>query len=115
MGYHMSSGQFANVDEVVLYNGTQSADETSAKIECGEKTVACLSLVVSAVTSSPTLDVTIQTSADGSTWRTVAAFAQATGAGSERKSFSGLDRFVRADLNIGGTGTITYKLSGDLK
>jgi hypothetical protein len=65
---------------------------------------------------APTLDVTIQTSADGTTWRTLGTFTQATVAGEERKSFAGCDRFVRAIYDLGGTGAAaTFSVRGDAK
>lgn len=60
--------------------------------------------VTAASGTAPTLDVVIETSADGSTgWTSVGSFAQATAVGSERKAFTGLNNYVRANYTIGGT------------
>lgn len=66
--------------------------------------------------TAPTLDVAIETSADGSSWATAGSFAQATGTSSERLVVSNLDRFVRANWTIGGTGgpTFTFSVAGEL-
>lgn len=66
--------------------------------------------------TTPTLDVDIETSADGTSWSTVDSFAQATGTGSQRLVVSSLDRFVRANWSIGGGGgqTFTFSVAGEL-
>lgn len=63
-------------------------------------------------TATPKLDVTVETSHDGTTWRELGAFTQATSAGSERKSFPGCDRFVRASYEI-ESGSFTFGLTGE--
>ena len=66
--------------------------------------------------TNPTLDVKVQTSYDDVTWRDVAAFTQLTNTGTERKSFTGLDKYVRIVSTLGGSSTPTYTFSvvGDL-
>ncbi len=64
----------------------------------------------------PTLDVTLQTSKDDTNWRTLGTFAQISAAGSERKSFPGCDRYVRATWDLGGTSaSFTFSIAGDAK
>lgn len=74
-------------------------------------------LAVSAVSGSPTLDVTLQTSKDGTTWVTVGSFAQKTGVATERKIFTGLDTYCRWHRVLAGTGTpkATYAITGYTK
>ncbi len=118
MGSHMQNGRFASYDDVVLQDTvTRTASGAAAAVECAHKSVACLDLVVSAASgTTPSLTVAIETSKDGSTWRNVASFTAATAVTSERKSFVGLDRYVRANATISGTTpSFTYKVSGDLK
>ena len=70
--------------------------------------------VTAASGTTPSLTVTIQTSDDGSTWATVASFAAKTTTGSERKVFSGIDRFVRASWAITGTTpSLTFAVTGE--
>ena len=82
--------------------------------ECAGHGTARLDLVVSVV--GTTVTVTIETSFDNGatdTWRTVAAFAAQTAAGTTRKVFTGLDRWVRANVTA-ETGGATFSLSGEL-
>jgi hypothetical protein len=115
-------GRFAPIHQIVLADaGTNlTATANGTGVEVGECGTACLTLTVSAHTAGgDTMDVTIQTSSDnGATdaWRTVASFAQNTDVGSERKSFSGLDRWVRYRAVLAGAGVdVTFGISGDLK
>lgn len=118
MGSHLQNGRFADYDDVVLQDTvTRTASGAASAVECAHKSVACLDLVVSAASgTTPSLTVTIETSKDGSTWRSLGTFTAATAVTSERKSFVGLDRYVRANATISGTTpSFTYKVTGDLK
>lgn len=118
VGYSKADGRFAPIHKLTLAdaaNLTASANGTG--IDVGECGVACLTLNVTAHTAGgDTLDIAVQTSADNSTWRSVGTFTQSTDVGTERKSFSGLDRFVRYAATLAGAGVdVTFTLSGDLK
>lgn len=118
MGYTKANGKWANTEDVNLFAAAaRTATANGPTIEVGEKGTACLDLACSAASgTTPTLDVKIQTSKDGTTWRDVASFAQLVAAGSERKSFVGLDRFARGVATIGGTTpSFTFSVSGELK
>lgn len=126
MSYTKANGKFADTDEVIVFPETTITTATAVNgdaIEVGDRSCACLELVCSALTASDSLDVKIQTSKDASgsglgAWRDVAAFTQLTATGSERKSFSGLDRFIRAVVDgtdAGGGISFTVKVSGELK
>ena len=74
-----------------------------------------LALVITAASGTdPTLDVTVETSDDGTTWETVEAFAQQEAVGVVRQSFGDLKQYVRASWVIGGSDTpsFTFALSG---
>lgn len=74
-----------------------------------------LDLVTTVAAASAT--VTIQTSFDNGVtdaWRTVAAFPAQTANGTVRQVFSGLDRWVRANLTALTTGPTTVSISGEL-
>lgn len=127
MSYTKQNGQHADVEDIVVYPETTLAAagaSNGSAIEIGDRTTACLELVCSALTASDTLDAKLQTSKDASgsglgAWRDVASFTQLTAAGSERKSFAGLDRFIRAvvtptDAGGGGIST-TFSIKGELK
>src|SRR3982751_3150389 len=53
--------------------------------------------------TTPTLTVTLETSQDGTTWRSLGAFPVVTGVGTTRFSVSGLDNLVRASWAVAGT------------
>ena len=99
------SREFAAFALVTLADGTFTATANGEALELQNRGTAALTLDVTAVSgSSPTIDVTIQTSEDGVTgWTSVGAFAQASAVGSQRKVFTGLDAFVRAVVTLGGT------------
>lgn len=89
---------------------TKTATFTGAAVVTNGGT-ARLDLVVSAHAGvAPTLDVAIQTSADGSSaWTAVSAFAQVTTTnGTTHKVFTGLDRYVRAVATISASGSDSY-------
>jgi len=115
MGYHTASGRYADTLPAILANGTITATTTSPAIELGDRGTLRLTLLISAASgTTPTLDVAVQTSADGSTWSAVAAFAQQTAAGSVRKVFAGMDRYARIVETVGGTTpSFTRTVSGE--
>jgi hypothetical protein len=127
MSYTRADGKFADMDDVVVYPKTTltaAGAVNGSAIEIGDRSCACLELDVSALTASDTLDAKIQTSKDGTgsglgAWRDVTTFTQKTTAGTERKSFAGLDRFIRAVLtptDAGGGGiSTTVEIKGELK
>jgi len=119
MGYTMGNGRWANtIDVSVLDSAARTATFQGPAVEVGDRGTAALELVASAVTgTTPSLTATIETSKDGvSNWQTVAAFSAVTAAGTTRKMFSGLDRFVRANCTITGTTpSFTFGISGEAK
>ena len=107
MGYFTESGRYADTEELVLNpSGPLSADENTAAVELGDRATVRLTLDVTAVDSA--LDVDIETSEDGSTWRVAGSFTQATEVTSERKIFT-VDRFVRAAYDVTGNATCTLR------
>lgn len=111
-----SNGRFIKSVELDLSPAAAiTEDVKSAKTyELGDKAVARLFLDVTAVSSGETLDVTLETSADGVTWYSAGTFTQATGTTSERKAFA-IDRFIRADFNLTSNGapSVTCTLRGE--
>jgi len=70
-------------------------------------------LIVSAVTGSPTLDVTVEELVDGTNWVTIGTFTQATGTGAESISIPGprTGGPVRVKYLIGGTSvTVDFEV-----
>jgi hypothetical protein len=83
-----------------------------AAVELGDRPTMRATLDVSAIEADTTADVTVQTSKDGNTWYTSGTFTQATVPGSERKLFM-LDRYVRAKIEVGGSGSATLRIDGE--
>ena len=117
MGYQQQDGTYVDALDVTLHaSKAETATVTGAWIEAGRRGVARLTLdVVAKAGTSPTLDVDIETSDDGTNnVRTVASFTQKTDVGSERKCFAGLDRFVRMKATLGGTTpSFTFSVEGE--
>lgn len=92
---------------VALHDGQETASGNAASHDAGAASgnggVGHLH-VVAADGTSPTADVVIQHSADGSTWVDLVTFTQATGRTAERKAVSGtVEQFLRAKWTLGGT------------
>lgn len=118
MGYRMANGRYARTRDVTLQASvTKTATFTSDAVEVGDASTLRAALAVSAhAGTTPTLDVKIQTSNDGSTgWTDAGSFAQVTTTDSTtRKVVTGLDRFVRVVATIGGTTpSYTYAVTAE--
>jgi hypothetical protein len=116
-GYKTSDGRFVDSRDVTLHaSAARTATGTgTVSEETGHRRTLALVLAITAATgTTPTLDVTVQTSRDGSTWYTAGTFTQATATGTQRKVFA-LDRYVRVIWTIGGTTpSFTFSASGEL-
>jgi hypothetical protein len=87
---------------------TGSSNETQVDYGAAGTNGGAGVLHCTASTGSPTLDVKIQTSTDGAVWSDYITFTQATGSTSELlTSASNPNRYARAVLTFGGTGSIT--------
>lgn len=109
-------GRTAEVyDAPLIGSAARTASGTGDPYEMGDLDTLRLTLAVTAASgTTPTLDVVIETSADGVTWRTLFSFGQKTTTGSDRQSFSNADRQVRARWAIGGTTpSFTMSLTGE--
>lgn len=122
VGVDLVAGQ-ASVGSFVRGSSTpstvaQTATGALAGVEVAGEGTARLDLVTSAYTgSSPSLTVTIETSFDNGVtdaWRSVAAFSAQTAAGTARKVFAGLDRWVRANVSAFAGTSVTFSLSGEV-
>lgn len=115
MGYHKANGEFANVETVTLLPSAARAAGAAVAgtaFELGDRAVARLKLDITAISSGTTIDVTIETSRDNSTWYTSGTFTQVTTTpGAEQKLFM-VDRYVRAKYTTVGT-SYTFSVSGE--
>lgn len=115
MGYPTKSGRWADTVSLTLVaSAPRTATANGAAVEVADKGVARLLLDTTAVSgTTPTLDVVIQTSQDGTTWRAAHTFTQATAIGQQRASFT-VDRFVRATWTVDGTTpSFTFAVTGE--
>lgn len=102
---------------ILVPSGTRTANGSGVPAMAGDKTTARLTLDVTAASgTTPTMTVTVETSQDGSSsWTSVGSFAAATGVSSQRKTFAGLDNFLRATWTVGGTTpSFTFSVAGAL-
>lgn len=117
MGYSTSNGRYARTRDVSLASAvvvTATGVLAGSTKELGDQGTLRLTQTASAVGgTTPSVTVTLETSADGSTgWTAVAAFTAVTANGSQRKVFTGLDRFVRLNATaVTGTDTPTATLA----
>lgn len=98
----------------LLTSAERSASGAGASVDLGIHSGLSLDLAVTTKSgTNPTLDLRIETSKDGVTWRTLDAFPQVTGVGPSAQLFAGADRYVRAVWTLGGTTpAFTFALSG---
>lgn len=106
------------VDVTLHASGAETATGSSAGVELADKGTVRLTLAVTAASgTTPTLDITIETSSDNGvsdSWRSLGTFTQATGTTTAYKSFGGCDRYVRSRRTIGGTTpSFTYSITGE--
>ena len=94
-----------------------AATTTYASLDMG----ACFGAMTMTVTASsvsgtsPTADVIVEHSHDGSTWATLGSMTQLTAAGTETKTFGPCRRYIRGKATLGGTSPVfTLVFSGDL-
>jgi hypothetical protein len=110
----------SNSTSITLHElGAETASGTGDSSDLGSdllRTAAKLQLHVLAVSGSdtPTLTVTLQTSPDETTWRTVGSFTAATAVAKPTMCFGGLDRYVRVIWTISGTDpSFSFEVAGD--
>lgn len=111
------AGEPYEQDDVTLVaTGERSASFNTDPYEVGDKGTLRLSLTIGAISGAGAqLQVQLETRASADdTWRTVDAFSVQTATGTARKTFAGLDRFVRAVCSIAGaTPSVTFSLAGE--
>lgn len=117
MPYGTKNSQYVHTVDMSVPSAARTITGQSAVTEVGgQHTVRALLDVTAVSGTAPTLNVTLQTSNDGSTgWRTAKAFAEKTAVSTERISASDLDRFVRWNWAIAGTApSFTFSLTAEL-
>jgi hypothetical protein len=99
---------------VLAPSAARGVTGNGSSIDTGERGTLRLLLDITVVSgTSPTITVSVEQSHNGTTWRAHSSFAAATAVSSERKSFGGIDRYVRATWTIGGTTpSFTFAVTG---
>ena len=124
-GIHEYEARLSILEKVIglfytlLPLAARTTGATGSAIATGGRTRGVLTLDVTAVSgSSPTLAVTVETSANGTTgWTTAGSFTTADEVGKETIEVEDLDAYVRVVGGTpGGTGTptFTYRVTGYL-
>ena len=117
MGYTTANGRYANTADVILQaSAAKTATYQGAWVEIGDRGTLRLKCDVTAISGTPTLDITVETADDaaGTNTRTLSTFTQKTGVSAEKKSFTGCDRFARVNCTIGGgTPSLTFSVAGE--
>lgn len=116
MPYATKDSVYVHTVDMSVPSAARTASGNTAAAEVGGLHTARAFLDVTAASgTAPTLDVVLETSHDGTTWRTAKAFGQKTAVSSERLSNSDLDRFVRWRWTIAGTTpSFTFKVDAEL-
>ena len=94
-----------NLTSELLASGVRTVSGEGASLDLGNTRELIVTLDVSAASgTSPTLDVKLQHSPDGSIWSDLGtAFAQKTGVAREVKVFTQYHRYVKVVYTIAGT------------
>lgn len=113
-----AGGRWYNAPEVApraaLASAARTAGGQSSAFNSEDAASLDVTLTISAVSgTTPTLDLKVQTSHDGTTWDDVAAFPQKTGVNTHKKTFGPLGPLCRYSWAIGGTATPTFTFKVD--
>ena len=94
-----------NLTSELLVSGARTVSGEGSSLDIGNTRELIVTLDVSAASgTSPTLDVKLQHSPDGSLWSDLGtAFAQKTGVAREVKVFTQYHRYVKVVYTIAGT------------
>jgi hypothetical protein len=114
--YSDGLGRHIRVNDVSLKaSAAETASTTHTALELGDAARVNLALDVTAFGgTTPTLDITIEGSNDGTNWYTLGTFAQKVNVATERKAFLAA-RHVRSRSVITGSAgqTFTYSITGE--
>lgn len=116
MSYGRQDGRYVHTEDASLASAVRTATGQSTAIEAGSGHTVRAFLDVTAVSgTAPSMTLSLETSHDGSTgWRNVGSFAAKTAVSTERKAFSGLDKFHRWSWTISGTTpSFTFSAASD--
>lgn len=107
-GPHLIEGEQVNLHPSAARTGNGNG---TVVVPVGTNHTLRLTQAVTAATAA-TLTVTVETSEDKTTWYAAGTFAATSTVSTQRKSFSGLDRYARVSWAV--TGSITFSVTGEL-
>lgn len=118
-GVDLIAGTVGRFNRGVSVPATQSVAAVGAVAGGGVEVAGggTLRLDLATTVAATSATVTIQTSFDNGVtdaWRTVASFPAQTAIGVVRQVFTGLDRWVRANVTVLTAGPTTVSVSGEL-
>lgn len=97
-------------------SAARTTNGNSGTLDADGSVVSLLLDVTAASGTTPTLNLTVEESDDGTTWRSAGTFAQKTAVSQERKSFSVAGRYYRIAWTVGGTTpNFTFSVTGEMK
>ena len=106
-GRYVASEETRSGQQVASAARTATANGTAFDTSDVDEITATLTVSAASGTDE-TLDVILQTTADGTNYYTAGSFTQATGTTTESKVFTGLGSSSRWRWTIGGTDTPTF-------
>lgn len=110
----MASGR-STLDVTLRAAAAASASGSGSSVDVGTTRRSLrLALDVTTVAVAGTLTVSVETSRDGTNWRSLGAFTAATAVGVQELYFGDADRYVRTTWTLTGAGAnITFSVIGD--
>jgi len=91
--------------QTLLASGAITATGTSSAIQASDHTIGSIIINCTAVsgTSTPTITVTVQDSADGTIWATLDTFTGITATGTSVKRITNFGNYIRLSYVVTGT------------
>lgn len=109
-GRYYEDEETRSAQQVASAARTATANGTAFSTADVDEITATLAVTAASGTDE-TLDVILQTTADGTNYYTAGSFTQATGTTTEAKVFTGLGSLSRWRWTIGGTDTPSFTFS----
>lgn len=99
-----------------LSSGTRTAATAqSSSFEVSAYAEGQIFVDVTAKVGTPTLDITVQTSPDNTTWYTHTTLSQITSTGQVRQAITNFGNYIRINYVVGATTSITFSITGVFK
>jgi hypothetical protein len=111
----MQNGRWADTEDLVLFDyANRTGTVEGQAFELGDRTTVRLTCAVYGLEQGASVTVTVETrEAPTAPWRPLGTFPARNAIGSERRSFGGADRFVRAVAVVEG-GSALFQVRGEV-